>query len=246
VAIKKIKLFNVLFDALTMNETVSLVEKQINENMGVHLLGVNADKILAMEKNASLRKIVNDADIINADGASVVLASRFLKEPLPERIAGIDLMQELLSVANKKGYSVYFIGARKSVVDKMVDKFKYEYPQLRIVGYRDGYFEKKDWKIIASEVRNSKSDLVFIGITSPMKEYFIDFLLKQNVKSVLMGVGGSFDVLSGNIKRAPIWMQRVNLEWLFRLAQEPHRLFRRYFVGNIKFIIRVFSEKILH
>jgi len=216
VAIKKIKLFNVLFDALTMNETVSLVEKQINENMGVHLLGVNADKILAMEKNASLRKIVNDADIINADGASVVLASRFLKEPLPERIAGIDLMQELLSVANKKGYSVYFIGARKSVVDKMVDKFKYEYPQLRIVGYRDGYFEKKDWKIIASEVRNSKSDLVFIGITSPMKEYFIDFLLKQNVKSVLMGVGGSFDVLSGNIKRAPIWMQRVNLEWLLR------------------------------
>lgn len=234
------------FDALTMKETVLLVDEYIRRGQGIHLLGVNADKILSMEKNKDLAEIVHKADIINADGASVVIASKILRNPLPERVAGIDLMQELLHLANKRKYSVYFIGAKENIVNTMVTKLSKKYCEMKIAGYRDGYFQKKEWQKIAIDIKNSGANLVFIGITSPIKEEFIDYLLGMGVNGVLMGVGGSFDVLSGEIKRAPLWIQRLNLEWLFRMLQEPKRLFGRYFVGNGKFLMRIFQEKFLN
>ncbi|MDN6040295.1 MAG: WecB/TagA/CpsF family glycosyltransferase, partial [Lactobacillus sp.] len=240
---KKEKLFGIDFNALTMQETVELVDQAIHQQRGIHLLGVNADKILAIEKDTELAAVVHKADIINADGASVVLASRFLGRPLPERVAGIDLMQSLLRLSNEKHYSVYFIGAKEAVINQMIARLDVQYPELIVAGYQNGYFEGERWSEIATEIKRSRAQLVFIGITSPIKEQFIDFLLRHGVTSVLMGVGGSFDVLSGNIKRAPLWIQRLNLEWLFRMLQEPQRLFRRYFFGNGRFILKVLAAK---
>ena len=225
-----------------MKETVSLVEKKIINHETVHLLGVNADKINELDDDSKMRRITDEAQIVNADGASVVIASHILGKPLPERVAGIDLMQELLKLANEKGYSVYFLGAKKSVVEKMVHVLQLDYRNLNIAGYRDGYFSKKDWKNIGETLMKAKPDIVFVGITSPIKEYLIDFLMKQNVTGVFMGVGGSFDVLSGNIKRAPILIQKLNLEWAYRVMQEPRRLFKRYFFGNAKFTIKIMKE----
>lgn len=239
---KKVELFNVWFDALTTQETVQLVEKKIREKVGIHLLGVNADKINEVKYDPKLKKIVADADITNADGASVVLASKILGKPLPERVAGIDLMQELLRAADQKGYSVYFLGAKEAVVRKMVTILRRRYQKLKITGYRDGYFSKAEWPRIAEKLAQLKPDIVFIGITSPTKEYLIDYLLSKNIKSIFMGVGGSFDVLSGNIKRAPKFIQKMNLEWAYRVAQEPRRLFKRYFIGNGKFLIEILKE----
>lgn len=239
---KKKRLFNVDFDALTMAETVSLVDNKIQQHHGVHLLGVNADKINELDADSEMQRIVSEAEIINADGASVVLASKLLGKALPERVAGIDLMQELLMLARQKGYSVYFLGAKEAVVKKMVAIFEQQYPDLKIAGYRNGYFSKDNWSEIAADLSQKAPDIVFIGITSPIKEYLIDYLMKQQVQSIFMGVGGSFDVLSGNIKRAPLWIQKSNLEWAYRVMQEPRRLFKRYFFGNAKFAGKIMKE----
>lgn len=239
---KKIRLFNVNFDALTMNETVQLIEKKIKKKEPTHLLGVNADKINEMDNNEKLRQSISRAHIINADGASVIIASKILKRPLPERVAGIDLMQELLTLANSKGYSVYFLGAKKNIVEKMIKKIEIKYRNLNIYGYRDGYFKKDQWSSISEDIKEKSPDLVFIGITSPTKEYLIDFFLDKDIPTVFMGVGGSFDVLSGEIKRAPELIQKLNMEWVYRVIQEPKRLFKRYFFGNIYFLMKLKEE----
>ena len=236
-------LMGVRIDPLTMDETVQAVEKFVIEQRPLHLMGVNADKINQCQTDESIKKIVNDSEIINADGASVVLASRFLGYQVPERVAGIDLMQKLLHLANEKSYSVYFFGAKEEVLVDMLEIFKKDYPNLRVLGHRNGYFSEEDEYGIQEDIREKNPDFVFVGITSPKKEYIIQKFMDQGVNSVFMGVGGSFDVLSGHIKRAPLWMQHAHLEWLFRVANEPKRLFKRYFVGNVTFIKRVLDEK---
>ncbi|EOL42985.1 WecB/TagA/CpsF family glycosyltransferase [Enterococcus phoeniculicola] len=239
---KKIELFGISFDALTMKETVALVNEKLKNKEPTHVLGINADKVNELSHKGQFNQIIRRANIINADGASIILASKILRKPLPERIAGIDLMQELLLLAEKKNYRVYFLGAKQTIVTTMNTCLKAKYPVLNVAGYRNGYFKKENWDEVANELKLCEPDIVFIGITSPLKEQLIDYFLEQNINSVYMGVGGSFDVLSGAIKRAPIWMQKYQLEWLYRVYQEPKRLFRRYLFGNSKFIVHVLQE----
>lgn len=241
---KRLELLGVLIDPLTMQETVSRVEAEyILPRKALHLMGVNADKINQCADDPQMRDIVNACGIINADGASVVLASRYLGNPLPERVAGIDLMQELLNLANQKGYSVYFLGAKEEVLQDMLLAFKTTYPALQVAGARNGYFTADEEDQIARELAELQPDMVFVGITSPKKEYLIQSFMDQGVDAVYMGVGGSFDVLSGHIARAPKWVQSLHLEWFFRLINEPKRLFKRYLVGNSRFIRAVIAEK---
>ena len=241
---RRITILDTVIDVLDEKETINLVEKYINEKEPLHLMGVNADKINSLNTNHRLKEIINGCGIINADGASVVLASRFLKKPLPERVAGIDLMQKLVDVSEKKGYSIYLLGAKQQVVEKTAQVLKGKHKDFNILGVHNGYFKQQDWKEISKELKKLCPDIVFIGITSPLKEYLIEYLQNDGNKSVFMGVGGSFDVISGNIPRAPLWMQKTNLEWLFRVMQEPRRLFKRYFVGNVTFINAIIKEKV--
>lgn len=240
----RINIFNVNIDVLTMKETVSLVEQYIIRKEPLHLMGVNADKINELNKNPRMKEIVNSCGIINADGASVVMASKFLNNPLPERVAGIDLMQELVAMCARSNYSVYFLGAKEEVVTKTAEVLKKQHPNLNIAGIHDGYFSEDQWIEVSKELKELKPDVVFVGITSPIKEYLIEFLQNDGNVSVFMGVGGSFDVISGNISRAPSWMQNNNLEWLYRVMQEPRRLFMRYFVGNFIFVLAMINEKV--
>lgn len=240
---KRIVILDTNIDVLTVDETISLVDQYIKNKEPLHLMGVNADKINMLSENSRLKSIVNNCGIINADGASVVMASRFLGKPLPERVAGIDLMQDLVALSADKGYTVYFLGAKQEVVEKTARTLQKKYPSLKIVGIHNGYFTEKEWPEIVEKLKKCNPNLVFVGITSPLKEYLVDYLQKQGIDSVFMGVGGSFDVISGIIPRAPLWMQKMNLEWLFRVIQEPKRLFKRYFVGNWKFIFNVFKER---
>lgn len=240
---ERIQILGITIDPLTMKETVDAVEQYVLKKHPLHLMGVNADKINQCHEDEKIKKIVNESGIINADGASVVLASKFLGAPVPERVAGIDLMQNLLELSNKKGYSVYLFGAKEEILQDMLKAFKQRYPDLDVVGYRNGYFSPEDEEKIQEDIKDKKPDFVFVGITSPKKEYIIQSFMDNGINAVFMGVGGSFDVLSGHIKRAPLWMQKLNLEWLFRVANEPKRLFKRYFVGNVTFIKRVLDEK---
>lgn len=241
---KFVSILGVKVHPLTISETLTEVEQYIIDRKPLHLMGVNADKINLCQTDDKLKQIVNGCDIINADGASVVLAAKFLGVSIPERVAGIDLMQDLLTMCENKGYPVYFLGAKSEVLNKMLEVFASEYPHLKVVGARDGYFSDDALGEIEDEIRKLEPAIVFVGITSPKKEYIVDQFLKNGLNSVFMGVGGSFDVLSGTISRAPEWMQRNNLEWLFRVSKEPRRLFKRYFVGNLTFIQRIIKEKV--
>lgn len=242
----RIEMLNTVIDVLDVPQTIRLVEKYVKTKTPLHLMGVNADKINEVNQNERMRQIVNSCGIINADGASVVMASRFLKKPLPERVAGIDLMQSLVALSAKCGYSVYLLGAKQEVVEKAAGVLQRQYPGLDLAGVHNGYFKEPDWPSISNELKEKKPDFVFVGITSPLKEYLIEYLQEEGSNCVFMGVGGSFDVISGNIPRAPKWMQKANLEWLFRMLQEPKRLFKRYFIGNIVFVRAVWKERFRH
>ena len=240
---ERIKILNTYVDNLSMKETLQEVDQYIRENRPLHLMGVNADKINMLNDDERLKQIVNGCGVINADGASVIWAAKRLKKPLKERVAGIDLMQQLLILAEKKGYSIYLLGARQKVTERTTEVIRNRYPEIKIAGFRNGYFSKNDWPIIAQELKDSGAQIIFVGITSPLKEYLVEYLQKEGVEAVLMGVGGSFDVVSGKIPRAPLFMQKAGLEWLFRVFQEPGRLWKRYLIGNTRFIISVYREK---
>lgn len=240
----KVNILNTSINNLTMNETLKIVHKAIAEDKQIHHVVVNAGKIVAMQTDLELRKSVNESNIINADGQAVVWASKILKKPLKERVSGIDLMEELVASAQENRHKIFFFGAKEEVVKAVVDKYASLYSKDIIAGYRNGYFKKEEEAKIAKEISDSGANILFVAISSPTKENFL-YQNKELLKKVnfIMGVGGSFDVVAGKVKRAPIWMQKSGLEWFYRFLQEPKRMWKRYLIGNSKFIWLVFKEK---
>ncbi len=200
---------------------------------------VNAAKVVAMSKSEHLRRAVSGCDLVLADGQAVVWASALLGAPLPERVTGIDLFTELLGQACEHGYRVYFLGAKAEVLADMLAKVETEYPGLVLAGSRDGYFSPGQERQVAAEIRRCAPDLLFIGMSSPRKELFVAKWGLATGAKVVHGVGGSFDILAGITKRAPLWWQRHGLEWLYRASQEPVRLGRRYLSTNLVFMTLV-------
>ena len=229
---------------LTMEETLSFVDDGIKNKKHIHHTVVNAGKIVAMHENPELKESVTNADLINVDGQAVVWASRLLGQPLKERVAGIDLMEKLVEQAYNNHYKIFFFGAKDQVLEKMIEKYSAIFSPQIIAGYRNGYFKKEDEQEIAQQIADSKANILFVAISSPIKENFL-YQNKDILKNVnfIMGVGGSFDVVAGKVKRAPKWMQFSGLEWLYRVYQEPKRMFKRYLVGNTKFIKLVIQYK---
>jgi N-acetylglucosaminyldiphosphoundecaprenol N-acetyl-beta-D-mannosaminyltransferase len=227
-------------DDLTMQETLQLVKDAISDHQHIHHTVVNAGKIVAMHENPVLKESVVSADVINADGQAVVWTSKLFGHSLRERVAGIDLMEKLVELAHHQQYKLFFFGAKEEVVKKLVDHYSKLYSPGIIAGYRNGYFKKEDERGIAQQIADSGANILFVAITSPVKENFL-YQNKDILKDVnfIMGVGGSFDVIAGYVKRAPAWMQKAGLEWLFRVYQEPKRMFKRYLVGNTKYLILV-------
>ncbi|MGX1793242.1 WecB/TagA/CpsF family glycosyltransferase [Microbacterium sp. NPDC055312] len=227
-----------------MSATLGLAEQYIESGQFAHLMGVNADKLLQIRAMPWMADVVERSEVVNADGASMVLAAKWLGVNVPERVAGIDLMQHLCALAVERQYSIFLLGARPDVVHGARQNLESQYAGIRIVGARDGYFEEGEYPQVAQMLRALKPDIVFVGVTSPKKEQLIEFFRRENISSVFMGVGGSFDVISGLIPRAPAWMQRTHLEWLFRMLREPRRLGKRYIIGNIRFLIMLTTAKI--
>lgn len=239
-----IKIFNTQVHNLSMQETLQCVDQAISNKSQLHHTVINAGKIVAMQEDRVLLQSVNDADIINADGQAVVWASKFLNKPIKERVAGVDLMENLVQMAAEKGHKIYLLGAKEEVVQHLTKIYTDKYGKGLVAGYRNGYFKTKDEKEIVEDIVSSGAQMLFVAISSPIKENFLyehrEALSKINF---IMGVGGSFDVFAGKVKRAPIWIQKIGMEWFFRLAQEPKRMWRRYLIGNSKFIYLVFKEK---
>ena len=240
----RIHLLNTNIDNYTMDETIGIIKESIENRNQLHHVAVNAGKIVAMQSDLELRESVNEADLINADGQAVVWASKILGKPLKERVAGIDLMDNLVSLAFRKNYKIFFFGAEEEVVKKVVEIYSKKYSSGIIAGYRNGYFNKEEEQLIAQEIAESGANILFVAISSPTKENFL-FENKAILKKInfVMGVGGSFDVVAGKVKRAPLWMQKAGMEWFYRFAQEPKRMWKRYLIGNLKFLFLVFKHR---
>jgi N-acetylglucosaminyldiphosphoundecaprenol N-acetyl-beta-D-mannosaminyltransferase len=242
---KKSIIFGIPVDKLTMQQSIDEVEKAIAENRQIHHTVINAGKVVAMQKDPLLRDSVLAAQMINADGQAIVWAARLLGKPVPERVAGIDLMLNLVADAHIKGRKIYLFGAKDEVVNEVVRQFGEQYSTELIAGYRNGYYEASEERAIAAAIGDSGAHMLFVAMTSPKKEIFLDqFKDELSHVNFIMGVGGSFDVVAGKVKRAPVWMQNVGLEWAYRFLQEPGRMWKRYLVGNTKFIMLTLGELI--
>ena len=241
---KRYPILNTYVNALSMEETVQVVEQMIENRVPVQHVVINALKVNLMRKDEELRKIVNECPLINADGASILLAARLLKVPVKERVTGFDLFVRLVEEAADKHYKIYLFGAREEVVKKVKSNLEEKYPSLQIAGYRNGYFTEADEPEIVRDMAESGADMMFVAFSSPKKEYWIRKYLKQLNIPFVMGVGGSFDVIAGTTKRAPMWMQKCCMEWFYRFIQEPGRLWKRYLIGNISFIMYVLGFKL--
>jgi N-acetylglucosaminyldiphosphoundecaprenol N-acetyl-beta-D-mannosaminyltransferase len=226
-------------DAFTMSQAVAQCTEAVEGGGYLSVGVVNAAKIVAMRQDTQLQEAVTGCHMILADGQSVVWASRMLRVPLPERVAGIDLFQALLAEAAQRGSRVYFLGARPEVLAQMLDEVSRRFPSLAVAGARDGYFQADEEPEVVAEIQRSGADLLFLGMSSPKKELFLSRWGETTGASVVHGVGGSFDVLAGLTKRAPVWYQKHGLEWLYRAQQEPLRLGRRYLTTNAAFILMV-------
>lgn len=229
-------------DCLSLEETVARVSLFVaSERVHQHVV-LNAGKVVSAQGDMTLASAIRSCDMVNADGMSIVWAGRLLGIPVPERVAGIDLMERLFARAAEEGWGVYLLGARAEVVERVADVECHRYPGLRVVGYRDGYWAEKDELQVVEDIAATNPDVLMVAIPSPVKEAFLWRHRERLQVPFVMGVGGSFDVVAGVTRRAPKWMQRAGLEWLYRLAQEPRRLAKRYLIGNLRFAMLVVKE----
>ena len=237
-----VELLGCRIDALDMEGTLRRCERFIAERTGAHQVSVNAAKLVALRSDARLRGIVSASPLVNADGQSVVWASRLLGRPLPGRVAGIDLMHRLLELAERKGYRVYFLGARADVLARALERLRAVHPSLVVAGSRDGYFSDDESDAVVAGIREAEPDILFVAMSSPRKEYWVADHSKDLGVPFVMGVGGALDVVAGEARRAPGWAQRIGMEWFVRFLQEPRRLFGRYARTNSQFVWLVARE----
>jgi N-acetylglucosaminyldiphosphoundecaprenol N-acetyl-beta-D-mannosaminyltransferase len=240
---KKIEIFSIPVDALTMQQTLEYIGDCIRHKRQIHHTVVNAGKIVMMQDDPQLFESVVKADLINADGQGVIWAARLLGKKLPERVTGIDLMDNLVKFAHENKYKIFLLGAKEEVVRTVAGTYSRKYSPDIIAGFRNGYYRPEEEEEIAEVIAKSGAQILFVAISSPKKENFL-FHNKHILKDInfIMGVGGSFDIVANITDRAPGWMQRIGLEWLFRLLQEPRRMWRRYTIGNIRFILLILKE----
>jgi N-acetylglucosaminyldiphosphoundecaprenol N-acetyl-beta-D-mannosaminyltransferase len=225
-----------VIDRVDMAEAAERCDQFVRTRAGAQHMAINAAKVVAMRHDKALRGLVDRCELITADGQAVVWAAKLLGDPLPVRVAGIDLMLELLKLAERRGYCVYFLGARTDVLDQALARLRELHPQLEIAGYRDGYFSVTEEAAVAAQIRDARPDMLFVAMPTPRKEYFLGRWGPVLDVPFSMGVGGAIDVVAGVTRRAPRVLQRLGLEWAFRLSQEPRRLLRRYLVTNLEFL----------
>lgn len=229
-------------DRLDLEETVRRCAQLVESGGPAQHVVVNAAKLVLLRRDPGLRAIVERCALVNADGQPIVWASRLLGDPLPERVTGIDLMERLLALAEERGYRVFVLGARAEVLERAVARLRERHPRLELCGYRDGYFRDEASALVCAEIRAARPHILLVAMPSPRKEQWLARHLSELRVPFAMGVGGAVDVVAGMTRRAPGWMQRAGLEWLFRLLQEPRRLARRYLAANTRFLLLLAGE----
>ena len=232
---KDITMFGLSFDSLSMEKSLEIIIERITRGEFTQHAVINVAKLVNAQKDELLKESINACDITNVDGMGVVWGARLMGIDVPERVAGIDLFLRLIGLSEAKEFPVFLLGAREEIVKKAAEALMVRHPKLNIAGYHHGYFWDDEQKIVG-QINKSGAKLLFVAITSPKKEYFINEWRGQLGIDFVMGVGGTFDVVAGKVSRAPVWVQNVSMEWLYRVLQEPKRMWKRYLITNSKFL----------
>ena len=238
---ERVNILGVDVDAVTMAEAVDVVRRAMDTRAGVMVATANAEMLMRATHDEELRRILNASALVVPDGAGTVWAARHLGHAMPERVAGYDLAQELLRCAPAEGRRVYFFGSAPGVAEKAKTKAEQLYPGIEIVGVRNGFFSLADNAAIIAEIRAARPDLLLVALGVPKQEKWIAAHLAELDVPVAIGVGGTLDVMAGVMKRAPYWMQRAKLEWLFRGLMQPKRAGR--LLALPKFVLKVHESR---
>ena len=237
----KANILGCLVDQVNMEQSIEQTANFIKTGRPHQIITVNAEMVYMASQLPQLKEIINQADLVTPDGIGVVWASAQLGQPIPERVAGVDLMDRLFTLAEKEGWRVYFLGAAPGIANDAVEKVMIKHPGLQVAGINHGFFTIEEEAELIERIKAVKPQLLLVALGSPKQDYWIAKFKEELAVPVAMGVGGSFDVWAGKVKRAPRWMRRVNLEWLGRLIQEPSRYKR--IIALPKFVLAVLGQK---
>lgn len=237
---ERVRFLNANFDSLTLGQTVEDIFRHVDSGQRGWLCTVNVAILMMMRSDERLQRFVDRAALVVADGQPIVWCAPWFGQKLPQRVTGVDLVDAICERAARAGKSIYLLGATAEIVEKLSQRIKERHPALRI-DFADGYFTKDEAAIRADHIRATGADILFVGMGVPRQEIFIEEQWDRLGVGMAIGVGGSFDVLAGLRARAPVWIQKLGMEWLYRLVQEPRRLFIRYLVTNSQFVWLVFS-----
>ncbi len=232
----------VTLHALGMQEVLKKVEEAIDARGKMLIVTANTEIVMFCQKDAFFRNIVNTAELVVPDGIGVVWAGKHLGSPVKERVAGFDLAQNLLSLAADKNWKIYFLGAAPGIAEKAAQNILKKYPDLKIAGWRDGYFLPKENALLVKEINKTAPDILFAALGAPKQEKWLYEHKNALDCKILLGVGGTFDVMAGVSKRAPQIWQELGLEWLYRLCRQPSRFWRMLTIPH--FMLKIlFSKK---
>ncbi len=230
------KIFSIEISQLGLAETTKTILQNLDKSGKSHIVTANSEMLYLTTKDKKLKKILQNAEIVTPDGVGAVWAAKKLSKPVKERVAGFDLFRSILEHGD--GINIFLLGAKPNIVEKAAENISRTYKDVNAVGFNDGYFKDND--LVISEINNSKADILFVALGCPKQEYWISDNLDDLDIKVAMGVGGSFDVVAGEVKRAPKIWQRLGLEWAYRLIKQPNRFFRM--LSLPKFVVKVFLE----
>ena len=238
----RVSLLDTPIDVLTLVETVDLAKLAMKKRLRLQHVAMNVAKLVNMRTDATLSEDVRGSDIVGIDGMGILFALKLFGIDVKERVAGIDLFENLLVVCEQEGFRPYFLGATQQVLDEAVRVIKEKHPRLQLAGCQHGHFPAEQEASVIQEIRRAGADCLFIGMPTPRKERLLARYRDTLGVPFIMGVGGTFDVVSGLVARAPMMWQSLGLEWLYRVVQEPRRLWWRYFRTNSIFVYLLASE----
>ncbi len=220
---ESIRILGSRVDMVGMEDTLDFIASQIEMGTFARIVTLNAEIAYHAYENAEMREMINGADRVTPDGSGIIWAADKFGTPLHEKVSGIDLMRAVLKAAPAKGWKVFFFGGQEAYIQAAAENAKKQCEGLHLVGYRNGYFQEEDIPGIVQEIKASGADILFVGIGAPKQDFWLERYGKETGVKVGVGVGGSFDVLSGKVRRAPVFLQRAGMEWLWRLLREPWR-----------------------
>lgn len=222
--IKTRQILGLKIHCVTMDSAISIIEGFIAEKKPRMVVTADASAVVIARDDHELQSIINEADLVTPDSTGILWGAKRLKTPLIEKVSGADMVEKLCMIANEKGYSVFLLGSAPGITDKAAENLKSRYPNLQIAGTHHGYFKDGDSSEAEHMIKESKPDMLFVAMGIPMQEKWIKKHMDELGVPVSMGVGGTFDVISGNVKRAPLWMQNHGLEWMYRLISNPRKI----------------------